>query len=97
MNDNTREKTVGEENQQEISQDILQTLTEIMANLLDCEVSELKEKGTQEDLIQILQVLTERRYDDEEIKKILISLRNIGILIPNQVDEAMELLLYIPK
>ena len=86
------ESKVGKENQEEISQDTLQSLAEIMANLLDCEVLELKKKDTQEDLKRILQVLTDRRYDNKEANNIMINIQRMGILTQQQVDDAHELL-----
>ena len=81
-----------EEEGKKISEDTIQSLAEKIANRLDCEVSELKKKDTQDDLKKMLGVLHEHQYNDEEQNRIMIRLYKKRILTKKQVEDARDLI-----
>jgi hypothetical protein len=78
-----------DETSDEEVEDTLRSIAEKMANVLDCEVSDLQNKVKEEELLKMLSVIQE--YSKEERNQIMIGLYKLELLTEKQVNDANEL------
>jgi hypothetical protein len=89
--ENTQDELDDEEDEtsDEEVEDRLRSIAEKMANVLDCEVSDLQNKVKEEELLKMLLVIQE--YSKEERNQIMIGLYKLELLKEKQVNDANEL------
>jgi hypothetical protein len=89
--ENTQDELDDEEDEtsDEEVEDRLRSIAEKMANVLDCEVSDLQNKVKEEELLKMLSVIQE--YSKEERNQIMIGLYKLELLTEKQVNDANEL------